>query len=151
MTFKPTPKPKPNSSRTKPLSEAHIQASCTEFLALDGWRCVRTDMPHLRGLGVSEPGMADNLYIRYHDTRAGMTSGRIWTTAECRTGCESAWIEWKRKGGKAGQHQKEWHAKERARGALTLIAGEDFEASIEGFCLHYQASGLQRRSIRIPR
>ena len=37
-----------------------------------------------------------------------------------------------------------WHTKERARGALTLIAGEDFPASVAGFIGWYQQSGLQR-------
>lgn len=150
--FKPTPKPKPNSSRTKPLSEAHIQASCTDFLELDGWRLFRTDLPHLRGLGVQEPGMADSLYTRY------LYDPKNKSAAKCQCGMlegcacsETMYIEWKRKGGKAGQHQKDWHAKERSRWAMTLIAGEDFPASIEGFCTWYQASGLRRKSISIPR
>lgn len=130
-------KSKPNSSQSKPLSEAHIQATCTDWLALDGWRCVRTDMPHLRGLGVSEPGMADSLYIRY-----------CHVLKEC---CDLMWIEWKKKGGKAAQHQQDWHAKERARGALTLIAGENFPASIEGFANWYAKSGLQRKKVSLPR
>ena len=149
---------KPNSSRSKPLSEAHIQRTCTDWLALDGWRCVRTDMPHLRGLGVSEPGMADNLYIRYDCTaselaaiknRFGETFNNLLSSASV------MWIEWKRikvrVPTKAKQNQQEWHEAERARGALTLISGEDFPASIEGFCIWYAASGLQRKSISIPK
>jgi hypothetical protein len=35
----------------------------------------------------------------------------------------------------------------RARGALTLIAGEDFPASVDGFRCWYAASGLRRRPL----
>jgi hypothetical protein len=89
--------------------------------------------------------MADGLYIRY------------WTvhTASPRYPfgmAEVMWIEWKRsKGGaftQAKQHQGDWHTGERARGALTLIAGWDFPATIEGFQLWYRVSGLMRRNLR---
>ncbi len=135
---------KQNSSKTKPLSEKHIQETCTAWLALDDWRCIRTDLPHLRGLGVQERGMPDNLYIRYWANEGGHNR---------KDSADVMWIEWKRKGGKAAQHQQDWHAKERARGALTLIAGEPggFEASIESFCNWYAQSGLQRKRISIPR
>ncbi len=138
--------------KLKPLSEAHIAATCTAWLELDNWRAIETDPKHLRGLGVSEPGMADRQYIRYlndADPRKGRypaeTGKTYWPIAEV------MWIEWKKKGGKAGQHQKDWHARERSRGALTLIAGIDFPASIESFCAWYQKSGLQRKSMRLPR
>jgi hypothetical protein len=157
---------KQNSSKTNPLSktdtgrkylsEKHIQATCSDWLALDGWRLIRTDLPHLRGLGVSELGIADSLYIRY-----GFPNETYFATALV------MWVEWKRikrtelkhagftgfREGptKKSKHQADWHDKERARGALTLIAGEDFPASIEGFCEWYAASGLQRKSISIPR
>lgn len=141
--------------RTKPLSEKHIQETCSAFLELDGWRCIRTDLPHLRGLGVSEPGMADNLYIRYiyRDKADEEVKKEMFnmSAVEVRAEADVMFIEWKKKGGKAAQHQQDWHAKERACGALTLIAGEDFTASIEGFCKWYAASGLQRKKVSIPR
>jgi hypothetical protein len=59
------------------------------------------------------------------------------------------WIEWKRvfsgRATKATAHQRAWHEAERALGALTLIAGEHFPATIEGFREWYSRSGLQRR------
>jgi hypothetical protein len=58
--------------------------------------------------------------------------------------CEAIWIEWKSRGGRIKKHQVEWHTKERARGAITLIAGVDFDASVEGFRKWYQAAGLVR-------
>lgn len=148
------------SLKTKPLSEAHIEATCTNFLELDGWRAIETDPKHLRGLGVSEPGMPDKQYIRYYKgLMPGWPFQQLWA--------EVMWIEWKRirlaetkRAGftgfhevttKKAKHQLEWHERERARGALTLIAGEDFPASIEGFCTWYAQSGLQRKSISIPR
>src|ERR1700679_987087 len=47
------------------VSEAHIQETCSQMLELDGWRRVRPNMKQLRGMGVQEPGMADDLFIRY--------------------------------------------------------------------------------------
>lgn len=137
----------------KPLSEAHIQATCTDWLALDGWRCVRTDMPHLRGLGVSEPGMADNLYLRYDDGKVHPKFGKSIHAVHLPEAAYSSvlWIEWKKRGGKTKTKQWDWHAKERSMGALTLIAGVDFPASIEGFCSWYAGSGLQLKRISIPR
>jgi hypothetical protein len=55
------------------------------------------------------------------------------------------WVEFKRGKEKAGSHQVAWHAKERARGALTWIANEDFPATVDGFRSHYEKSGLMRR------
>ncbi len=135
---------------TKPLSEAHIQATCTEFLSWDDWRCIVTDPAHLRGLGVSEPGMPDRQFIRYLYGPGGGDA----CMCGMREGCacsQTLWVEFKKRGGKAAQHQKDWHAKERSRGGLVWVLGEDFPASIEGFCQHYAASGLQRKSISIPR
>lgn len=136
------------SLKTKPLSEAHIEATCTEWLSWDDWRAIETDPKHLRGLGVSEPGMGDKQYIRYRNRYRMETGGYSGLHLLALT--EVMWIEWKRKGGKAGQKQQEWHERERARGALTLIAGEDFPASIEGFCSFYAKSGLQRKKMSIP-
>lgn len=34
------------------LLEKQVQQTCCEFLALDGWRRIRTDLGHLRGMGV---------------------------------------------------------------------------------------------------
>lgn len=131
------------------LLERDIERTCSELLELDGWRSLKTDPVSRRewGKGFGERGMADRLYIRYgvpdhsHDLY-------------CRDGCVCAqvmWIEWKRPRGKsatkAAQHQKDWHAAERARGALTLIAGEDFPATIEGFAEWYRNSGLMRRAL----
>lgn len=148
MIFPMTNRAKP-SSKTKPLSEAQIQATCTDWLSLDGWRCVRTDMPHLRGLGVSEPGMADHLFIRYKlrefnkPTDIHQQLFREWG--------QILWVEFKKRGGKSEQHQKDWHARERSFGGLVWVLGEDFEASIESFCEHYAKSGLQRKKMSLPR
>lgn len=141
------------SLKTKPLSEAHIEATCTEWLSWDGWRAIETDPKHLRGLGVSEPGIPDKLYLRYaYSAPAKHLVDYMNPSFRARADASQVmWIEWKRKGGKAGHKQKEWHERERARGALTLIASEDFPASIEGFCSWYQKSGLQRKSLSVPR
>lgn len=47
--------------------------------------------------------------------------------------------------GKASQKQLDWIAAEQARGALVLLAGVTFPATIEGFQKWYLASGLARR------
>lgn len=137
-------------SKPKPLSEAHIQATCDDFLILDGWRVFKTDLPHLRGLGVQEPGMPDRQYARYLGVPCrGIGCSGKQCGGQFNAPAQILWVEYKRRGGKAGAHQKAWHARERALGALTLIAGESdsFPASIEGFEEWYRQSGLQRKKI----
>lgn len=110
------------------------------MLELDGWRRVRTDLKHLRGMGVQEPGMADDLFIRYVSVaRAKEYENFGWA--------EVMWIEWKKKGGRAGDHQLDWQNNERYRGARVLLAGQHFAASIEGFRDWYKASSLMRGKI----
>ncbi len=118
------------------LSESNIQGACRGWMALDGWRLIKTDLPQLRGMGVQEKGMADDLFIRY----GGFLLGFVNTPAS-----EVIWIEWKSKTGVHGEKQKEWQQAERARGALVWVAKQDFEPTIEGFQDHYRKSGLMRR------
>lgn len=131
------------------ISEAHIQETCSQMLALDGWRRVRTDMKQLRGMGVQEPGMADDLFIRYCESHLRDFQTDLPAFPMDRRHAEAMWIEWKKKGGHAGDHQLDWHRQERKLGALTLIAGEDFPASIEGFVEWYGKSGLMRRKMTV--
>ena len=115
-----------------------IEAECTKLLEEDGWRALRTDpvSDRGRGKGFGELGMADHLYLRYRpptDWLAGIPGL-----------AEVMWIEFKSAAGKPKKHQIEWHQNERARGALTLISGQDFPASVDGFKAWYRASGLNR-------
>lgn len=129
-------------------SEAELEQTCTNILTQDGWRYLKTDPVSRRahGKGFGELGMADGLYIRYSVGRWPETpADDICATSHA----QIMWIEWKRRtetgaDTKAAEHQKAWHRDERAKGALTLIAGEDFPATIEGFCDWYQRSGLMR-------
>lgn len=141
------------------VMEADLQRTCTQFLEWDGWRALRTSpvSNRARATGFGEVGMADYLYIRYW---AGYRPGRVEDIGNERDLLAEAqvlWIEWKRllpsKRGKtwgratrAAIHQRAWHTLERKRGALTLIAGEDFPCTIEGFRDWYAKSGLQRRA-----
>ncbi len=125
------------------LSERDVERTCTDFLALDGWRPLKTDpcSDRSRAKGFGEKGMADHLYIRYIDPSF---PERLHIMAEV------LWVEWKRleRNGKptlAAPHQRLWQAAERKRGALVLLAGEDFPATIEGFQEWYRNSGLLRR------
>lgn len=120
-------------------SEAQIEAECTKLLEEDGWRALRTDpvSDRGRGKGFGELGMADHLYVRYSFPSHPEP---IW-----RAVVELAWVEFKSAKGKPAKHQIAWHQKERARGALTLIAGVDFVASVQGFRDWYANSGLMRR------
>ena len=91
--------------------------------------------------------MADGLYIRYLDKAIVEYPGGYMVLK--RPAAEILWIEWKRRtetgaDTKAAEHQKAWHRDERAKGALTLIAGEDFPATVEGFIAWYEQSGLKR-------
>src|SRR5678815_4415297 len=134
MTMKRKPKP-------RGPSEKQIQETCDSFLSLDGWRAIVTDPPHMRGLGVSEKGIPDRLYIRY----APEYMRRLAVNPVPCHEAQVLWVEYKKKGGKAARHQKEWHAYERAHGALVWVAGEDFPATFDGLQAHYLASGLNRR------
>lgn len=124
------------------LTESQIQEACCGLLALDGWRRIRTDMKQLRGMGVQEPGMADDLFIRYIAIPKWVESP---VPADYVALSEIFWIEWKAKKGVHGQKQREWQALERARGAVVWVSKQDFPATIEGFEAHYKASGLCRR------
>lgn len=132
--------------------EKHLQEACAHILELDGWRRLRTDPVSRRewGKGFGEPGMPDDLLIRY-----GTIGPCIPEESAL---AEVLWVEWKRllpsKRGKtwqrvtrAANHQKAWHVLERSRGALTLIAGEDFQATVDGFIAWYRGSGLMRHEI----
>jgi hypothetical protein len=118
-------------------------------LELDGWRALKTDPVARRewGKGFGELGMADSLYIRYDWDSAWEPnpSAKI----DERAIAQVMWIEWKTPRGRAAPHQHAWREREQARGALALIAGVDFDASLEGFAKWYAESGLQRRSLRI--
>lgn len=137
-------------AKNAPL-EALIEAECTKILEEDGWRPLRTDpvSDRSKGKGFGELGMADHLYIRYcYSGEACEASAKIggqWDIRARILHSQVIWIEFKRPGAKAKKHQTSWHTKERARGALTLIAGEDFPATVEGFRQWYRNSGLMRR------
>lgn len=131
-----------------------FEAEATRLLEEDGWRSLRTDpvSDRGRGKGFGEIGMADHLYIRYqnngyrlparepqpHDTRVNALHISSWVSV--------LWVEFKSAKGKPSKAQVEWHQKERARGALTLIAGVDFPASLAGFTEWYASSALRRRA-----
>lgn len=135
-------KPKPRLP-----SERSIQEACSSLLALDGWRRIKTDLGHLRGMGVQERGMADDFFVRY----LGPIREEVYTGDwdGTRVATNILWVEWKRKTGKAMQHQLDWHQAERFLGALTIIAGIDFLPSIEGFFEWYAKSGLMRKKLSI--
>jgi hypothetical protein len=125
-------------------SEAEIERDCTAWLELDGWRALRTDpvSDRKRGKGFGELGMADHLYIRYGPD---LKLPPEWKKPVDHSHAQVLWIEFKRPGQHPAPHQVAWHQQERARGALTAIAGEDFPATVEGFQIWYRSSGLQRR------
>lgn len=151
------------------LSERDIERTCTDLLALDGWRCLKTDPVSRRewGKGFGEKGMADCLYIRYRQNPEDRTETIAHPTGEERgrgihagrekvlvtyiphfyLGCDVLWIEWKKPSGKLHVHQKEWHDSERYRGAVTWIAGVDFPATFDDFLAFYRNSGLNRRPV----
>ena len=125
--------------------EAEVEAGITAFLAQDGWRGLKTDpvSDKSRGKGFGELGMADYLYIRYNPTSVAFGDPG---EAHLRAEAEVLWIEHKRPhGSRIAQNQHDWHKIERARGALTLKAGEDFTPTVEAFREWYAASGLTRR------
>ncbi len=128
------------------ISEASIESGITSILEYDGWRSFKMEQnfSEKKRQTFGEAGMPDRLYIRYTPQPWEFHTDNDW-----HKGAESQawvlWIEHKRHKGIASAAQKLWHAAERKRGALTLIAGVDFAASIEGFEIWYSQSGLKRR------
>lgn len=133
----------------KPLSEAHIERQITDFLGLDGWRALKTDpcSDKSRGKGFGAIGMADVLYIRYRDPAVNIRSfpSVLPLTVPEISSSQVMWVEHKRRGGRVSMEQKTWHRAERARGALVVVATEDFAPSLEGFQNWYRFNGLVRR------
>jgi hypothetical protein len=134
--------------------EAEIQAECVRILESDGWRHLRTDpvSDRKRGKGFGELGMADSLFVRYRPSPKYTWKGQdkpnddpCMPVTPCQA--EVLWIEWKRGLEHATPHQVAWHQKERARGALTWIANEDFPATVDGFREHYRTSELCRNTL----
>lgn len=155
---------KQDGVRALELLENQVEKQIREFLEWDGWivRKMEQNYSPRKRKSVGETGMADLLAIRYGPHPRAQQLGETW----CQEDAEVLWIETKRlvasparkrsgfkmrqswpKSTRAANHQKAWHARERLRGALTLIAGEDFEASIEGFHRWYRNSGLCRRTL----
>jgi hypothetical protein len=144
------------SRKTRPGSlrilEADIERTCVEFLQCDGWRALKMEQnrSEKKGKTVGERGMADHLFIRYGKQGAGES----FCASVYGVNAQVLFVEFKRltasgKPTKLSEAQLDWHRMERARGALTIIAGIDFEASIEGFICWYQESGLQHRRFRL--
>ena len=127
------------------ISEKQLQKHAEDILQLDGWRVFRPEQnfSERKRKVVGEAGAPDGLYVRYggffHDG-----SDAADFMSEC--AAEVMWIEWKSAKGRPSTAQKIWHAAERKRGALALIAGEDFPATIDGFKEWYKNSGLMRKS-----
>ena len=133
-----------------PVLEKHIEKAITALLEIDGWRAIKMEQnfSERKRKAVGEPGMADHLYIRYMFNPPAFN---------CLAHAEVLWIEFKKlRGGngkrgiftkaeKASIKQRAWIARERSRGALVLLVGEDCPATIEGVRNWYLASGLNRR------
>lgn len=137
--------------------EAALERAVTEYLALDGWRSLKTDpvSDRSRAKGFGEVGMADMMFLRFQcDRCANEDCERCLPAKRDLPGPWRAWtqvlmIEFKSPRGRLAAHQRAWHEAERARGAMTLIAGIDFRATLEGFAFWYGQSGLARRRLEI--
>lgn len=116
------------------LLEKDVQKACEDILQWDGWRLFRLERnwSPKKKKAVGETGAPDTMAVRYLD--GGYARSQV------------VHIEWKRvKGGRLSPEQWDWHRKERARGALTWIAGETFEPNYESFKEFYEACGLCNR------
>lgn len=129
-------------SALKP-SEKDINSGIKTILELDDWHVILMETVSRKEWGkyTGEPGMPDILAIRYVNT-AFTGSGD-----DIRALSEVMWVEGKRPRGIVAPNQRLWHSVERERGALVWVAGEDFEASVDGFLEHYRKSGLMRMEI----
>ena len=126
------------------LTEAHVQQTIVEFLQIDGWRAIRTELTVQRDRGrvVGERGMPDMLLIRYEYEHPFPAPNPPWPEIEpeTRSYAQVLWIEMKKPGEKPRKDQLAWHEAERARGALVLVV-DDIDEGIA----RYKASGLWRR------
>lgn len=127
------------------LAEAQIETTCVAFMVAEGWRPFKMEQQfsEKKRKTTGEAGCADHLFLRY----AVMPED---VPIEARVLVDVLWVEFKRltakgKATKASPAQMLWHVCERARGAITWIAGVDFTPTIEGFRNHYAASGLARK------
>lgn len=131
------------------ILESSVQLECVKLMEQDGWRALRTNpvSDRGRGKGFGEIGMADYLFIRHW---AGYRPGAVEDIeghADLLVEAQVLWVEFKRpRGGVVAKSQIDWHNKERARGALTVIASQDFAPTVEGFREWYAASGLMWRA-----
>lgn len=124
------------------VPESSLESGVATLMQLDGWRYFHTEYALTQGgRPVLEPNMPDALFVRY--------LSKVHGTCMCamQFGCccaHTIWVEFKRVGKKPTGEQKLWHAAERKRGAIVLVAGDTFPATIEGFKLWYASSGLAR-------
>jgi hypothetical protein len=117
------------------LAEAAIEEQICQYLALDGWytRHFELNYSERKQRSCGERGMPDILAVRY--SKPG------WANI--------LWIECKRPGGRISVDQRAWRDRERRRGALVVLAGIDFEPSIDGFAGWYSESGLEVRPLQL--
>lgn len=127
------------------LTEAQIEATCVALMVADGWTAYKMEQifSEKKRKSVGIAGMADHLFLRYQPMP-------IEVPIEARVLADVLWCEFKRvtasgRATKASTAQHHWHTCERAKGALTVIAGIDFPATIEGFQVWYRTSGLARK------
>lgn len=106
--------------------EAEITNNVKKFLLDRGWRAIRYQRMILPGsFQTGEPGQADFQFVRYTDTPMVVFS---------------FWVEFKRaSGGKRGDDQVVWQARERERGGTVLNVGDQAEMSTEAFANWYYA------------
>ena len=135
---------KQRTTATPVVLERDFQRAYSEFLELDDWTYYPMETVYNAKYrkGTGKKGQADGLYIRYHN-RYGKHGFAPWKAS-----AEVMWIEFKREVGKKttklAPHQDQWHDEHRALGALTLKAGVDFPATIDGAMEWYRNSGLKR-------
>ena len=125
------------------ILERNIQDGIVTILSLDDWIITILDPGYRPGQVMPKdyvPGTADLIAVRPLN---GPEHHSSWSHAKC----DVMWIETKRPRGKVSETQRIWHESMRARGALTVIVGEDCEASSEAFRLWYESSSLCRRKL----
>ena len=125
------------------VPEKAINGAIKTFLELDGWHVFLLETVSRREWAkfTGEKGMPDMLCLRYAAPVSLPPSFRHVGDAEV------LWIESKSKNGRVAQHQSDWHLLERKRGAMVIVAGQDFEPEIEDFIDFYRHSWLQRRPL----
>jgi|SRR5262245_7583625 len=116
-----------------PLAERDVTRQVRDFLGYRGWRAVRMQRTVVPGaFQAGEAGMADFLFLYYLDQKIPVGD---WEPSN-EGFALAVWVEFKRRGAKAAEHQKAWIERERIRGG-TVVVVDDYDKFVDWYVEHF--------------